>query len=247
MSSERASAKKRAGHKLEENFAKLMNGEVNAGAQTDKKDVIDKQHRTHSVKGGTWWQIFLYSKFRLETNTIFQGIGNLAPLMIACIDAFPKERKEYLSDKHRYKTGLQQPMRALAKELQDDNIRQAFFSKALFNAGEVNYLSVWRRTNRSFNIFYSEDVVDILTAHLQITNSKARNVSQYDDQKVLFKLAKNAGEIEIRTDSDVHYRQIKCRFNAALITDLLIDNCERKELNKSLPVYGKAIKSFHLL
>ena len=246
MSSEQASAKKRAGHKLEREFAELIDGEVNAGAQTDKKDVIDKQHRTHSVKGGAWWQIFLYGRSRLEKNSIFQGLGNLASLMIDCIDAFPKEREEYLNNKHRYKTKLQQPMQMLAEELQDGNIKQAFFSKALFNAGEVNYLSVWRKADQTFNIFSNEDVVNILTTHLQVTNSKARTPTQYDAQKVLLRVNKNAGEIEIRTDSDIHYRQIKCRFNAKLITGLLIDNYESNLVKQGLLTYGKAIKSFRL-
>ena len=82
MTSEQASLKKISGHVNEYDFAELIGGEVNLGAPTDKKDVIDRQHRSHSVKGGTWWQIFLYARSRLLHNTIFRGIGNLADFMI---------------------------------------------------------------------------------------------------------------------------------------------------------------------
>jgi len=59
MATTHASEVKVAGHRNERGFASLIGGQVNLGARADKKDVIDGQHRSHSVKAGTWWQIFL--------------------------------------------------------------------------------------------------------------------------------------------------------------------------------------------
>ena len=45
-----ASEVKTAGHRNEYDFAALIGGEVNLGSHIDKKDVIDGQHRSHSVR-----------------------------------------------------------------------------------------------------------------------------------------------------------------------------------------------------
>lgn len=248
MTSEHASKVKRAGHAREEVFADLIGGEVNKGAQTDKKDVLDKQHRFHSVKGGTWWQIFLYGRERFVSNTILKGIGRFSKIMIDCIDAFPKSRAEYRANPHNYKIRLQKPMAMLAKELDDIDKRRAFFMKALFNGGEVNYLTVQPYGTDEFYVFNNDEVVDCLVNYMQIDNSKAQHAKQYDRQKVLFKIDnRNAGEIEIRTDSVRHYRQVKCRVNSRKIYKLLrsrIDGCARK--TDRVYACGSAVKSFHL-
>lgn len=89
MTSEAASAKKLRGHRLEQRFAEMIGGRVNRGSQQAKKDILDQNDRTHSVKSGKYWQIFLYRRSRLESNTIFQGL-QLSELMIECLDVFPK-------------------------------------------------------------------------------------------------------------------------------------------------------------
>ena len=241
MTSEQASFKKLRGHALERTFATIIQGEVNAGDQKDKKDVIDKQHNAHSVKGGEWWQIFLYSRNRLVTNTVLQGLGNISQYMVGCIDAFPIDREDYLNNKHAYKIRLQEPMRLLATELQEKAIFKAFISKAFFNAGEVRYLSAYREVDEKFYIFWHDDVIDTLSECLTIENSKAYGPSQYDCQKVLFKYGNNVSEIEIRTDSPVHYRQIKCRFNAEQTISLLTEKIQLYERRNEVVLYGRAV------
>ena len=90
------------------------------------------------------------------------------------------------------------------------------------------------------------DVLDILSDSFVIENSKARTDSQYSNQKVLFKLYRtNAGELEIRTDSSVHYKEIKLRFNAEKVTSILKENVSNKEtLKHNIFIYNKAIKKF---
>ena len=245
MTPEMAALKKIGGHLHEFDFADLIGGEVNRGSQQDKKDVIDKSHRMHSVKGGTWWQIFLYRRSRLETNTIFQGNGDVANIMIACLDIFPENREDYENNKHDIKIRLQDPMRRLREELQKPKLLPTFLSKGLFNGGEVNYLSI-RRGAGDFHIFAQEDVVRVLS-QLNIENSKSRRRGQYDCQKVLFKTNVNVGEIEVRTDSDVHYREMKCRFNGDKIFALLDKKIPHREIKKNNVIaYGEAVKSFKL-
>jgi len=256
MTSEQASLKKISGHINEYDFAELISGEVNLGSPTDKKDVIDLQHRSHSVKGGTWWQIFLYARSRLLTNTIFRGLGNIADLMIQCIDAFPEDRNDYLADKQSAKIRLQEPMRLLKQEIEKPNIFPALLEKSLFNGGEVNYLSILPHTlpntlsiaEKHFHVFSQRDVVDLLSTHLEIQNSRARNRHQMDAQKVIFRFNnRNLGEIEIRTDSPTHYREIKWRVHAPAIFGILTSNLESVTLaNQQISVYGTARNQFSI-
>ena len=244
MSSEQASLKKLKGHKVEEEFARAIGGEVNKSSQQDKKDVLDRQHRTYSVKGGTWWQIFLYRKSRLESNTIFQSIGEIASILIDCIDVFPPSRDEYLRSKHNYKIALQAPMQALKEELTNKKLLAAFLSKALFNGGEVNFLAIKAR-DENFHIFKQQYVVNCLCEQLSVANSMANRAGTYNAQKVLFKYTnqsakqRNLGEIEIRNDSEKHYKEAKCRFNGHKTFDILSRGTERKASTGSNVYYYK--------
>lgn len=255
MTSAEASSVKRAGDANERDFAKLIGGKV-VGKKTDKKDVEDKQGNNHSVKGGEYWQIFLYGRNRFVTNTEFQGIGNVAKLMIACLDAFPENRFDYESDKVIAKRRLQEPMRFLCEEIHKPNIFPQLLSKGIFNGDEVTYLSVLTpclshklsRADKRFHIFSQSSVVDILSSQLEIANSKARKgrPEEMDDQKVVFRYGdKNVGEIEVRTDSKVHYREMKWRFQACGVFPML-DVLERFSPNKHIYVRGSARNTFSL-
>ena len=240
MTSEVASLKKIAGHVHEDDFANLIGGSINKGTQTNKKDVIDSKHRIHSVKGGEWWQIFLYGRNRFQTNTAFRGLGNISNLMISCIDAFPGTFDEYRVDKKSVKLALQRPMRLLCEELDKPNIFPAFLNKAMFNGGEVDYLVILPKEyadssidKKVFHVFEQSGEVDILSNNLEILNSRARQKQQMDAQKVIFRTTRNIGEIEIRTDSKKHYRQAKCRFNGPDIFKLLC--CEIRDPTKPIP------------
>jgi len=253
MPSEQASSKKKSGHANEKHFAQLIGGVVLAS--TGKTDVIDQQHRTHSVKSGEWWQIFLYARSRLVTNTIFQDIGDLADLMIQCIDAFPEDFSDYEMDKQSAKYRLQEPMRLLKEEIEKPDIFPALLRKAIFNGDEVDYLSILpheiKNTSlldqKHFHVFSQEDVVTLLSTHLEVRNSKARNYRQMDDQKVIFRFRKNVGEIEIRTDSKTHYKYIKWRLNAEAIFGILTSDLESVTLaNQQISVYGSARHTFSI-
>lgn len=256
MSSAHASEVKTAGHRNEVDFATLIGGQVQQGSHTDKKDVIDRQHRSHSVKAGTWWQIFLYGRERLRTDAIFQGLGQVADIMIDCLDAFPLDRADYLRDKVSAKQRLQPEMQRLLAEMQVPKIFKAFLDKALFDGGNADYLSIFlgpaktQAASKHFHIFHKDDVVDALATDVTLQNSKARKTGEMDAQKVTFGsgiLGRNIGEIEVRTDSDIHYREMKFRVNAESVMHILTSEIgESSALHPQLTTYGRAVRLFRL-
>lgn len=257
MDPKEASLKKIAGHINEYDYAKLIGGEVNLGSQSDKKDVVDSYHGTHSVKSGKKWQIFLYSRSRLESDAIFQGIGNTAGCLVDCLDSLPEDREQREMSKDHYKNQLKAPMIRLAQELKDEKIMRAFFQTAAFKAGQVDYLAILdpsinqtraKIRDKKFHIFDAGECVDRICESVLVDNSRARGRGQTDAQKVVFKIPKadsdsylNLGEIEIRTDAQ-NYRRAKMWLEAARTLDFLqrkIGNAAR--LTPQLTVYGKAI------
>ena len=256
MSSAHASEVKLSGHRNEEDFAQLIGGQVNQGSHLDKKDVIDGQHRSHSVKAGTWWQIFLYGRERLATNTILQGLGDVADIMIACLDAYPATYAQYAADKETAKRNLQPQMRRLKDELADARTFRAFLDKSLFDGGNADYLSAFlgpasrNPGEKVFHIFHKTDVVDALSQDITPLNSKSRRAGQMDDQKVTFHSAqhgKNIGELEDRHDSPVHYREMKFRLNAGNVYDILERAVStRSQIAPQLITYGRAVRMFRL-
>jgi hypothetical protein len=73
--------------------------------------------------------------------------------------------------------------------------------------------------------FKADDVVEALVGALALTNSVG-------DQKVIFHIEgirAALGEIEVRTDSDQHYRELKCRFNLPRLCKFLEARCAVNE------------------
>lgn len=246
MSSEQASKVKLTGHEREKEFAQLIGlDEEYKNDKKAKKDVIDFNGDGHSVKSGKWWQIFLYSANRIKNDYGFLAMNGMGELILECLNAFPEKREDYEKNKSLYKNKLKIPMQALCEKLQDKNRLKAFLSKAIFNGGEVQFLTVFADDNFIY-IFYFEDVVDVLAEFLKVENSKARQSGQFDKQKVLFKYNINVGEIEVRNESEAHYKEIKFRFNAVKITNLLKEKIANYDnFNEKIYRYGKAIKKFH--
>lgn len=243
MPSEKASYVKRKGHEDAREFASLMNFGEYKTDPVAKKDVIDPQGDSYSVKSGEKkWQIFLYGQSRFEHNFTFQAMNGLAELFLKCIKSFPTSRAEYLRNKEIYKIRLQEPMRELCNKLKDKKLLAAFLDKSIFNSGEVNFFVV--KDGNVFHVFWSREVVEVLTKNYIVENSKAKARNQIDDQKVIFKVnGKTHGEIEMRNDSDIHYREIKFWLNKKLTLDLLISQInKRKVLKERIYTYSEAHK-----
>ncbi|WP_298786991.1 hypothetical protein [uncultured Campylobacter sp.] len=255
MSSEHASRVKLSGHQKEKIFANLigLDDEYKHDRQA-KKDVIDFNGDGHSVKSGTWWQIFLYSIKRIKDDYGFLAMNGMGQLILDCLEIFPQNRADYECEKQKYKDALKIPMIALCEKLKDKNRLKAFLSKAIFNGGEVQFLSVFPNDDSGdIYVFYYQDVIDVLAQNLNVENSRARMANQTDAQKVIFKHDVSVGEIEVRNDSDIHYKEIKFRLNSKKILDILKNDIKDRDKpklinnveNTRIYRYGKAIKKFN--
>ena len=246
MTSEQARSVRKKGHDDAKEFARLIG--LPSDYQNDpqaKKDVVDLAGDAHSVKSGTKkWQIFLYAHSRFEKDKIFKRLNGLGQLMMNCLDVFPDNYDEYISDKPKYKNLLKEPMQKLKERLTNKDTLEAFFDKSFFNAGEVKYLTI--KMDDGFHIFHCDDVVKVLAENITVENSKARHKKQFDNQKVVFKYnGKTIGEIEIRRDSKVHYKEMKFWMRKDKTFFLLKDKIPKiKKLKSKLYAHGKAIKTF---
>lgn len=244
MTSKKASFVKRRGHADAREFAGLLGiGKEFKSDPRAKKDVIDLEGRSYSVKSGEKkWQIFLYGKTRFETNYVFKGMNGLGELFLSCIKSFPPRREDYLKNKKSYKEKLKIPMRNLCEKLKEKRLLAAFLDKSIFNSGEVDFLVI--KDKEKFYVFWNRDVIEILTRNFKVENSKAKTKNQLDDQKVIFKVAgKTHGEIEMRNDSQIHYREVKFWLDRNLTFYLLKSQIKpSKKLNERILLSGKAIK-----
>ena len=207
-----------------------------------KKDVIDPSGDAHSVKSGEKkWQIFLYSERRFEEFRVMNGIGQL---LIDCIKSFPETFEKYQENKSDAKEKLKPHMVALAEKLQDKHRLKAFIGKSMFNGGEVNYLTVYE-TNK-FHVFWGKEVEQVMVENFEVMNSKARQIGQFPEQKVIFKFEDtNLAELEMRNDSPVHYREIRFNMYKPKAMKLLFSKIITiKNYNRKVILYGEAIKHF---
>jgi hypothetical protein len=244
MTSEKASYVKRKGHEDAREFAEVLGiGKEYKSDPQAKKDVIDSEGHSYSVKSGEKkWQIFLYGKTRFEKDYTYRGMNGIGDLFLQCIESFPESMDDYLKNKRLYKERLQKPMRELCSKLKDKRLLAAFIDKSMFNSGEVDFLVI--KEENKFHVFWSREVVDILAKSYEVENSKARSKNQIDAQKVVFKVAgKTHGEIEMRNDSEVHYREVKFWLDKRLTFGLLTSKIEEsQEFNRRIIIYGGAIK-----
>jgi len=241
--SEQAREYRQRGHDLALDFAKLLGVDDYKNDLQAKKDVVDLAGESYSVKGGMKkWQIFLYSENRFKTDPIFQIM--LGQIFIDCINSFPATYAEYEINKEKYKKQLEPNMIKLANELKNRSMLKAFINKSMFNSGEVKYLSVYHRSE--FHIFLGAEVERIMSKIFEVSNSRSRTPVQFSNQKVIFKYnGVTLGEIEMRNDSSIHYREIRFNMLKSKVMAMLFGNIANKqEFHDKLIVYGDAIKLF---
>lgn len=143
--------------------------------------------------------------------------------------------------------------------LRDRSFLRNFLGEAMFKNAEVTYLAVKDSTYKKdqlFKVFHRDDVLDILSVNLIPSVSKAGRVPEdynVDGQKTLLRYltpkdtSKNIVEIEVRNDSDVHYRQIRFNMYSRDVLHLLLSSEISLPVNKHdkrVLVYGRAIESF---
>lgn len=245
LSSEDARKVRQQGHDDAFEFAMLIGLESDyRNNQAAKKDVVDPDGDSHSLKSGNKkWQIFLYGRRAFEDD-VFQSMNGIGQLLVKCIDAFPTDFYEYQRNKDEAKQRCRIPMRKLAKLLQENRRVRSFINKSMFNAGEVNYLTV--RHDNVYHVFANKDVVKVFADAVTVENSQARSANQVPEQKVIFKYdGKNLAELEMRNDSEIHYRQIRFNMMKPRMMKLLFDKIPlTKKFSNYVLVYGEASKKF---
>ena len=245
MTTENARRVKLAGHAAEKEFAELINGKVSTGSR--KKDVIDSNGYVYSIKSGDKkWQIFLYGRSRLLNEIDFQG----AKLIKQCLDCFPDSRENYTKNKPFYKNLLKKEMITLKQYLNKNNNKLIFFKKSFLNNGEVDFFVI--KDNGVFHVFNGEEFIKLIDTNTYLENSKAVRKDQFDFQKVIFKIEKyktTLGEIEVRNDSKVHYREAKFWLDKKKTLQLLKSEITKSKnlIPNKITAFGKAINKFKIL
>ena len=247
-SSEQARAYRQEGHDDATMFALFLG--LDRGYQRDpkaKKDVIDPAGDAHSIKSGKKkWQVFLYRRNRFLEDDGFQALNGIGALLVHCIDAFPPRFEDYRGNEAAAKERLKAPMRELKDRFQRKALLRAFLKKAIFNGGEVNYLTICHEDR--YHVYWNDDVVKIMADGFSVENSKARpgRRDEFDDQKVIFKYkGLNVGELEMRNDSERHYGEVRFNMMKERCLQLLQDRMvESLEWLPEIIVYGHAIRTF---
>jgi len=210
-----------------------------------KKDVVDKSGDAHSVKSGNKkWQIFLYGANRFLKDESYQAMNGMGQLLVECINSFPLSFDEYSLNKSLYKEKLKPHMIKLQELLQSQNRVKSFFSKAIFNHGEVKYLTI--KSDDIFHVFLNSDINTVFAENLIVENSIKRSVASFDAQKVIFKYdGLNLAELEMRNDTPIHYREIRFNMIKPRAMKLFFEKIPRQaKFSDRVHVYGNASKTF---
>ena len=162
-------------------------------------------------------------------------------------------KNEYINSKNK----LAKATSEVYNELKNKSFLQDFLDEALFNNQEVSFLAIKDTTYRkddAYKVFSRKDVLNVLSSELFPATSKAGNVPEdynVSGQKTLLcyrttnGTQKNIVEIEIRNDSDTHYRQVRFNMYSRDALTLLLKKLEKNSKlipGKKLSYYGESIK-----
>ncbi len=142
--------------------------------------------------------------------------------------------------KNKNKNKLKKAMINLKNYLSLKFNKKNFLKKAFLSNGEVKYLTI--KENEIFHIFDGNQVINVIDKSTYLENSKKTKKGDFDSQKVVFKLNDSnitIGEIEMRNDSNIHYRQIKYWMSRDKTLELLKEKITKKKMH-SLILYGEA-------
>lgn len=156
------------------------------------------------------------------------------------------------------KRQLAKTINAICDVLKNRDQLRKFLEEALFNNTDVEFLAIKDGTYKKdeiFKVFAKKDVLDVLSAKLHPSISSAGRVPEDYNvaaQKTLLCYEKNGRqknivEIEIRNDSDTHYRQVRFNMYSQDTLFLLLNSPQClpvKSLNEHVVIHGKAIEDF---
>jgi hypothetical protein len=139
-----------------------------------------------------------------------------------------KDINEYVGSKVK----LSEVTGQLCHALSALEMRRDFLHKAMFNGVEVSHLAVQDGT--VFRIFSAKEVTDVFAQRLTVAQSGTgghKDDLSIAGQKILMRSEVNVVELEVRNDSEKHYRQLRFNMNRNAAVALLID---------SIPVASKS-------
>jgi hypothetical protein len=155
-----------------------------------------------------------YAKYSEDKNSLKKFLTNIIADDRSGISILSRVVEQF-EGKNTYldsKISLSRITAQICKELSNPGTRKDFFQKSMFNNTEVSHLALSQE--KHFEIYSRELVVSALGEGLEPSASKP-GTNKLDlnvpGQKVLLKNTSNVVEIEIRNDSEKHYRQV--RFN----------------------------------
>ena len=241
MNSEKASKVKLKGHKAEDLFAELINGEVIKGQ--GKIDIIDKHGKKYSVKGGSdiekgggdgRWQLFLFGLSKFENDLNFPA----RDYFIKILKSFPQTRALYDKQVDKVKEKVARLMLELKDYLSSEKNTKLFFDKTIFDF-QIDFLCVFH--DKYFHIFSRQDLLNSLITSCTIHNSRGNQKVKYNfDGRI-------AIEIEIRKTDDGKFPSILVITNKLKILKILSQNIKDQVIVKDkIKVYGEAIKKFKI-
>ena len=151
----------------------------------------------------------------------FYELNNKKPILVEDYLQVIGNSNQYLNSKIL----LMEVNKKIKEVLSEKDNLKKFLMKSIFDGENVDFWSI--KDNELFLVFDREEAVEVLSSSLTADLSKQTTGRQDDitlaGQKVLLKSKNNVVEIEVRNDSDKHYRQI--RFN--MIREKTIDILKR--------------------
>jgi hypothetical protein len=142
---------------------------------------------------------------------------------ISLISKIIDEKNTYFLSKLK----LMNSNKNLLKALEDNNTLRFFLDKSIFNLREVDRISI--KMNNKFLVFDKSDVLDIFSENLSIKLSSSGNRKtdlNIDGQKIIMFHKSNIVELEVRNDSDKHFRQLRFNMIKPKAVNLLIEQSE---------------------
>jgi hypothetical protein len=125
------------------------------------------------------------------------------------------------------KIKLQNSNKKLCNVLEEKSHLRHFLDKAIFNLEEVDRIAI--KNKDKFIVFDKNDVLEIFADNLSVKLSSSGNRKtdlNIDGQKILMVYKSNIVELEVRNDSDKHFRQLRFNMIKPKAVNLLVEKSE---------------------
>ena len=237
MTSQKASIVKKQGHRNQDRFALLMNGQKSQD-HTGKID-IRVQEKTYSLKKEC--KRIQFALYTISSRR-WRNMSHMSEMCKMCLSVLPVKFQEYKNDVQRYKNLLGEKMEDLKESCQDKNkLKELLEIFIRGRSNEVRFV-VFHYKGQDY-IFQADEMIDKIIQNTNVSTSSKRSVVSEDAQKVVIRNTHNIIEMEIRKSSQTHYREFLCVANRDKLLTLLLNSVPgRSYFKENVILLGKAIK-----